>query len=154
MAAGLALALTLAACGDSSGPGTFDPAATSADLAAMQAPLSSPVMASFGFALNGVADAGGPEAGIAAWSGGCRQGPRALSAAAMDYARALVGALPSRPAGLALAGPIPDSLLGTTWTYDDTQGRYVVSARTDGPSNGVRFVLYAVNPVTSSPPCR
>ena len=150
-----ALALAVLGCGgDSSGPSTFDPAGTSADLAALQAPLNSSVIASFGFALNGVADASGggvkrlSPLGLLAAGGE----PAALPARALAVAREAIAALaPSRPAELALSAAIPDSLLGTTLVYDESQGRYLVSNRAGAPGTGVRFVLYTVEPATSSP---
>ncbi|MFN0098936.1 MAG: hypothetical protein ACKVS7_09705 [Gemmatimonadaceae bacterium] len=46
------------------------------------------------------------------------------------------------------ASVIPAPLLGKTMEYSVAQGRYVVGQRTGAPANGVRFVLYAVDPVT------
>jgi hypothetical protein len=47
---------------------------------------------------------------------------------------------------------LPPSALGATFVYDAAQRRYVVDpARTGAPANAVRFVLYAVNPVTHEP---
>lgn len=43
---------------------------------------------------------------------------------------------------------IPPSQRGTTWVFDAAQQRYVVDrARTGAPANGVRYILYAVNPL-------
>jgi hypothetical protein len=42
--------------------------------------------------------------------------------------------------------------LGTTYVYDPALQRYVAAAgRTGAPPNGVRFILYAVNPITHEP---
>jgi hypothetical protein len=46
------------------------------------------------------------------------------------------------------ASVIPAPLLGVTMEYSVAQERYVVGERVGAPSNGVRFVLYAVDPVT------
>ena len=43
---------------------------------------------------------------------------------------------------------IPTAALGKTFTYNTTTNSYELSNRTGAPSNGVRFILYAVNPVT------
>ncbi len=42
---------------------------------------------------------------------------------------------------------IPTAALGKTFTYNTTTNAYQLSDRTGAPSNGVRFILYAVNPV-------
>jgi len=48
----------------------------------------------------------------------------------------------------ATAAPIfPADLLGTTLTYNLSQRRYEVSSQAGAPSTGVRFILYAVDPV-------
>ncbi len=47
---------------------------------------------------------------------------------------------------------IPVGLLGKTFVYNPGTGAYEIDqARTDAPANGVRFVMYAVNPVTGQP---
>lgn len=43
---------------------------------------------------------------------------------------------------------IPTAALGKTFTYNTATNSYQLSDRTGAPSNGVRFILYAVNPVT------
>ena len=40
---------------------------------------------------------------------------------------------------------LPDSVMGKVWIYDDVAGAYVASTRTDGPDDGARFILYAVD---------
>jgi hypothetical protein len=48
-------------------------------------------------------------------------------------------------------GPvINDTLYGSIYTYDTTFHAYVRSATTGGPTNGVRFILYAINPLTGN----
>jgi hypothetical protein len=47
---------------------------------------------------------------------------------------------------------IPPPLLGTTFVYDPALGDYVPDHdRPGAPANGVRFILYAVNPITEEP---
>jgi hypothetical protein len=48
-----------------------------------------------------------------------------------------------------MAASIPAEALGKTFVYDSTLARYVVSDIMGAPFNGVRFLLYAVDPVTS-----
>lgn len=50
-----------------------------------------------------------------------------------------------------LAGVIPPEIMGTTYEYDPEQEKYVASDRPGAPENGVRFILYAINPVTKKP---
>ena len=50
------------------------------------------------------------------------------------------------------AGPIiPDPVMGTTFEWDIATDAYVGTARTGAPANGVRFILYGVNPITHQP---
>ncbi len=47
---------------------------------------------------------------------------------------------------------LPDSLMGSTLAWNPSTGGYEVDAsRTGAPSNGIRFVYYAVDPVTKKP---
>ncbi len=47
---------------------------------------------------------------------------------------------------------IPPEVRGTTYVFDPEQHRYVPDPdRTGAPENGVRYVLYAVNPLTHEP---
>jgi hypothetical protein len=47
---------------------------------------------------------------------------------------------------------IPAEVRGTTWVFDPAQHKYVVDAsRTGAPENGVRYILYAVNPLSHEP---
>ncbi|MGD2153988.1 MAG: hypothetical protein PVG79_12030 [Gemmatimonadales bacterium] len=51
------------------------------------------------------------------------------------------------------SGPatIPAEYEGVTFVWDDLDGVYVPSERLGAPANGVRFILYAVNPITGEP---
>lgn len=63
-------------------------------------------------------------------------------------------AVPASPdAALAAGLPLfPENLLGKTFVWDPAAGRYVVDeSRTGAPSDGVRFVYYAVDPTTHEP---
>lgn len=67
--------------------------------------------------------------------------------------------LPRREASLlsGILGPssrppvLPDTLLGLTFEWQPDSSRYVASGRTGAPLNGVRFVLYQKDPLTSLP---
>ncbi len=45
---------------------------------------------------------------------------------------------------------IPSGALGVTFIYDPVEG-YIPSQRTGAPANGVRFILYAVDPILEEP---
>jgi hypothetical protein len=50
-----------------------------------------------------------------------------------------------------LFGVIPVEYQGVTFIYDEIEGKYVPSERPGAPETGVRFILYAMNPVTKEP---
>ena len=54
------------------------------------------------------------------------------------------------PKSVALA-VIPAEVLGKTFEYNSGTALYEATARTGAPINGVRFILYAVNPITNVP---
>ena len=145
---GFVLALGLWACGsDTTGPetGNFDAEATTAGLAAVDGAFQTAAFASL--------DALGADFGIPG---------AAATPAAIDLLKA--SAHPTTPdfserisaAGSKLlaasAAPavilIPEEYRGLTLTYTVEGGYEVDEALTDGPTNGIRFILYAVNPVT------
>ena len=45
----------------------------------------------------------------------------------------------------------PSNFLGTTFEWDEGLGRYAMTERTGAPADGVRFILYAVDPFTGEP---
>jgi len=45
----------------------------------------------------------------------------------------------------------PSNYLGTTFVYDPAQAVYVQSDQTGAPSNGVRVIYYAIDPMTNMP---
>lgn len=46
---------------------------------------------------------------------------------------------------------IPDQYRGLTLVYDPATDAYVVDSNLVGPVNGIRFLIYAVNPITGDP---
>jgi len=46
---------------------------------------------------------------------------------------------------------LPDTLLGTTFVWEPDSLHYVTSTRSGAPLNGIRFVLYETDPLTSLP---
>ena len=45
----------------------------------------------------------------------------------------------------------PTNFLGTTFEWDDLLGRYAMTERAGAPVDGIRFILYAVDPFTGEP---
>jgi hypothetical protein len=63
----------------------------------------------------------------------------------------LRGLLPS----LSLAGTqgpiIPDAITGTTYEWNVDSAGYVATARAGAPANGIRFIVYGIDPLTGDP---
>lgn len=149
---------TLAGCSSNSSPDApFSPAGTSADLDAVGSTFKSPTFTSFS-ALSLKFDAaigGAPiiSASAAAMDIRGTGDAAGLRAAAVQTARRLA-AMMSRPAKQGLRAsmmPIRASIAGKTFEYDLATGTYVVSSRPLLASNTVRFILYAIDPVTLLP---
>lgn len=140
------LALALAACGkDSSAPSEFNPQGTTADMTAAQAAFQAPQMSSF-------AVLGGSISAVL--NGSPVVKASALAVRGLDAARAArdLAAIVPRPGVFqASVTSIPSDLLGTTFVWDVATAGYVSSDLTGAPSQGVRFLLYAVDPVMLQP---
>ena len=138
---GVLLAVVMTACSDSVAPVTMtDPRATSAALGALDSALAAPVVASFGVLGSYI----NPSAAVVR---------AALTGAPPDVQAAQhVTALRGLAASIASPqGPVvPDTLYGAVFTWDSASAQYTRTQTTGGPSNGVRFVLYAVNPITGA----
>lgn len=149
----VALGLALAACSSGDDPlPPFNPNGTSADVDAALSAFESPAVRSFAAAADDI---------DAAFSGSLvSASSRLLSArtgtAVGDAARRLsrsTAALAGLDRGTTTAAieVLPPAILGTTFAYDLTAESYVPTNLTGAPANGVRFLLYAVNPVTGEP---
>jgi hypothetical protein len=138
------LALGLAACGGDgpAGPKTpFDPDAAAVVAAELESRLDGDgdVMRS----LYLVAPALEAEGGVVVQllPGGVARAPRPLDAQLMVD-----------PSYSMAAEPIfPSNFLGRTFEWDGELERYAMTERTGAPANGVRFVLYAVDPFSGQP---
>ena len=143
------LALALAACGKDNGPSTFDPQGTSADMAAAQGAFASQQTSSFaavGAEISTVLN-GSPVVASSAALALSRP-----SASSVRYARQLTGLLARPGRGIqASVAAIPSGVLGTTFVWDETNDVYLASSLTGAPASGVRFLLYAIDPVTFRP---
>jgi hypothetical protein len=147
-AAGLALAL--AGCkNDGASPSAFDPQGTAADMAAAQDAFASGPTANFA--------AVGPDISLALSGSPLVASSAALalsrpSKASARYARQIASLVSARRSGIqASVVGIPVEVAGKTFVWDESTDTYVVSDVSGAPSNGVRFLLYAVDPVTYRP---
>lgn len=149
-AAGLVSAFLAAACGDSTAPTFSDPGAISAELQQVDEAFQSPTYQSFSGLSEYMAPGGGPVASAllrATRPEGLRERDQPRSVVAAEGLRTLVPRL-SAPQ----AGPIiPNELYGKVYVWDETAGHYVEDAGQTGPTDGVRFILYAIDPFTELP---
>ncbi len=150
MVAILMTGVTLAACGGDD-PEPFNPTGMSEDMAALGAPFESQAATSFAYYGQAMDDAF-----VAPIVSGSMNVIRSAtekrgffnSAASV---RATIASLTRRPATNVALAVIPAEYLGQTYTYDPVDERYELSDLTGAPANGVRFILYAINPVTREP---
>jgi predicted small lipoprotein YifL len=149
-----AVSVALTGCGDSGPDVPFNPAGTSADIQAVNAAFGSSSFASFSSLspLFGAALGGAPLVSSSAAAMDIRaSGAAGMRAAAVRSARRLAGLLPAagNKSFSASSAGIPVEIAGKTFEYSG--GAYVAGTRTGAPANGVRFLLYAVDPVTFMP---
>jgi hypothetical protein len=145
LGSGLLILAAAVACSDSTGPENFDPVDTQqkADviLAAFEdnpALLSLSALQGLTFAPLVQATAPGAPAMLAAPGVSARL--RAVATAAPSFGSAAPTAI------------FPADLLGTTFVWSEQEGRYVQDPqRTGAPDDGVRLILYAVDPVLHRP---
>ncbi|UCG85684.1 MAG: hypothetical protein JSW71_17405 [Gemmatimonadota bacterium] len=143
----VAAALALSACSDSTGPnfdGNFDAAGTSSSLQTINAAFDTPAFQSFA-ALGGEFVVGGGVAAASAELLTTSASPVTMSQRAEVAAHQILAAV-AAPAAIL----IPEQYRGLTYDYVPGEGYQVDPDRTEGPTTGVRFILYevVVNPVT------
>lgn len=154
MAALAALSLVLAGCGgDSSGPDApFDGQGTSADMSAMDDVFASEKFASFDAAAGAINSTLGENVEFAIAARPSSSALRSRVGASLYGQRVVRNFRRSGgAAGFAAAAAEADDYRGKTFVYNTISGEYEVSDRTGAPSNGVRFILYSVNPITHVP---
>jgi hypothetical protein len=142
LAAGL---LLTAACSDTTAP--LDPQGIQEDVGVAAAVINTAPTASLG--------ALGPNINFALANQGGAAAVLELPMALLNDPDALVKRESMRQqARVELSGStaavIPAPLLGKTMEYSVAQERYIVGERTGAPANGVRFILYAVDPLTEN----
>jgi hypothetical protein len=154
LTAAVAVCVALTGCGDSGPDVPFNPSGTTADLEAVNSTFSSSAFASFStFSLMFDAALGGtPLISASAAAMDVRGKDNAgMRAAAVRTAKRLAAVLPRtvQTGASASIAAIPTDVAGKTFEY--SAGSYAMSDRTGAPATGVRFILYAVDPVTLAP---
>lgn len=139
------LALAVSACSDDStspvDPADFDPVATEQAVQDLQNRLDddSDVMISLGL----MSDA------LVLQPGASRVAPLTLDGAPAPFTAQVIR---SYSASASAAEPVlPPELLGVTFEWNFLESHYVPTERTGAPANGVRFILYAIDPLTRIP---
>ena len=146
------LALAIAACGkDGAGPSEFNPQGTSADVSAAQDAFASGPTASFSAVGADISTVLGGSPVIQGSMAMLTSKPSRLGAA---YARRIAELAPAGGANTriqARVASIPAELAGVTFVWDEGTDTYVASDLSGAPANGVRFLLYAVDPIMLRP---
>jgi len=152
-----AAALVTVACSESTGPQAHlsDPAQLSTDLQTVGAVFASPTFQSFG----ALRVATGSPVAVATPAGALLSAapilpprtttqPYANAPARLQALRTAAGAL----SGGISASVIPPTVLGKTFVWDVNTHQYVEdpNATPAAPANGVRIILYAIDPVTEN----
>jgi hypothetical protein len=150
-----AVGVALTGCGESGPDVSFNPTATSEDMAALNATFESPTFLSltwFGPHFD-AALGGSPLVSASASAFDLRRATNdgGLRAAAVRSVRRLASLTPAIAKGgfSASTAAIPAEIAGKTFEYSG--GAYAATDRAGAPANGVRFILYDVNPVTVTP---
>ena len=155
----LALCAFAAGCGtdDATSPQTdmrFDAQRLTADVAATERAMRPPIWTSFA-ALGERFDLGVTATAVVAgsrellYAPGELTPPRSKQVAIVTAERLMSAAVTDVTPASAVIRP---EALGRTYIYNAALRRYVVAPeRTGAPAGGVRFILYAVNPVTQEP---
>jgi hypothetical protein len=154
-----AVAVSFAAgCGGDSGPNaTFSATGTSADVQAVSSTFESPTFNNFSSmsVLFDAALGGAPLISSSAAALDVRGATTAagLRAAAVRSAQRLAKVLPAsrNQTFSASSAAIPAQFIGKTFVYNTVDGTYIVSDLAGAPVAGVRFLLYAVDPLTLEP---
>jgi hypothetical protein len=154
--AGLVLGVLTAACKDSVGPKSLaDPAVTTAQLASLDTLFDITTLESFS-ALSpdiGPTPASAMSRALAlAASANPLSGHTALRpyVGRIEAARTMTRFAPSMSSATS-AAILPPEVVGKTFEWNLTSVQYEPTARTGAPSVGVRFILYAIDPLTGLP---
>lgn len=147
---GLVLTMALTACNDVNGPDGdgFDVMASAEDLQAVGAAFETDVyrsLAAMGGDFSASAAPGyASELVETSWELISPDMPGRMQVAAQRMADLL-------NAGSAAVVLIPESFRGRTYEHDPLEGYFHNPERAGAPENGIRFILYEVNPITGEP---
>lgn len=152
----LALAVFSAACSDSpvAPKSPADPQATAAELAALGSVFNAAPLQSLSAISPAVTTTGAAPLRALALAGSTN--PLRSSARLRPYADRIDGArmfsrlLPEMSAS-GVAALFPPALEGKTFEWNFTLSQYDTTARDGAPPTGVRFILYAIDPLTGYP---
>ena len=148
-ALGLTLVFGLAACDDGTGPDAdapFDPTSSAADLQVVESAFDTPVFESLGSMSGRFSQFNGaPALASTLLDAGWDLATAAESWQLQEAGNRVAGALYNSSAAALL---IPESFRGRTYVHDPVEGYYFDQERTGAPANGMRFILYEINPVT------
>jgi hypothetical protein len=145
VAAGVALAVAGCSGGDSNGPSEFNAQGTTADMSAAQSAFQAQQVSSFAALSASISTVLNGSAAVKSSALAIR-GTNATRAA-----RELAAIVPKSGVVQAAVMAIPQEYLGTTFVWDAGTSGYVASNLAGAPSDGVRFLLYAVDPVMLQP---
>lgn len=144
-------------CGksDSTAPDApFDPSGTTSDIASVESAYESDAMYGFQSAMPAISATLGESSAAVA----LRAAPSKIMAkgksGAREYAAALARIYTQPTAGMRPVGSraaILEEHLGVTFVRNAETLEYEASDRTGAPSNGVRFIVYTVNPISGQP---
>ena len=143
-AALLAAAAACSSTGSSTGPTTIsNPAAATASLNGVDSTFATPAFQSF-LSVTALLSGAGPTAPYGHIVNLLKATPRTPRPTSGPATGAVLRVLAHDMAEV--DSIIPDSILGTTYVWDSTDGTYVADPDSTGaPSNGVRFELYEVD---------
>jgi len=146
-AALLATLVLTTACGDDGPtyPKTFDPAALQSELESADLAMSAPAVQAFASMSS--------EIDFALGGGGA---PVVVDAPALLLENSITPSAQVRArlraqAELRTANALPPATLGKTFQWSTASSQYVAGSLAGAPANGVRFVLYTINPLTGYP---
>ena len=154
---GMALALLAAACSDNSvaPKSPADPQATAAELAALGTVFNAAPLQSLSSVSRSITPSAPAPLAALALAGSTNPLDHSTRlqpyARRIDAARVFARLLKPEMSVNAVAALFPPALVGKTFEWDFTALQYDTTARTGAPSNGVRFILYAIDPLTLEP---
>lgn len=143
----VATAIALGGCGDAAAPGDFDPVRANEAALEVLGPFDgNPAIEAMGLLTTAMPDFGSAPAALA-----MPAMPAPDGLAIPENFRLLTKVAPflspTQPAVL-----FPADLLGKTLVYNATTGKYEVAPDSTGaPANGIRIILYAVDPIFHQP---